>query len=354
LHTLVSLGWNDALAAAFGPHQREGRVPARISSEHRGLYRALMAGPPHAPLSEPLAEVSGRLRHDERFPAVGDWVAVAAAGPELVIVHDILPRRTWFARLAAGEETRRQVVAANVDLVFVVQGLDRDFNPRRLERTVSLVREGGARPVVVLNKTDSCADLPGRLAIARAASGGVEMRAVSALQGDGVDDLEAFFGPGVTAAVIGSSGVGKSTLVNRLVGAERLRTRAVRAVDQRGRHTTTHRQLVVLGERGLLIDTPGMRELALVDGLDLDATFTDVSSISSSCRFRDCHHEREPGCAVRAALDEGRLDPDRLAAFRKLEREERHAAARTDERLRIEEKKRWKAIHRQQRARRDG
>ncbi len=344
---LEDLGWNESWRAAWQEAGDAGAEPARVISVHRDACIISTAA------GERLAELSGRLRHRARdesdLPAVGDWVSVGGpSGEGTALLQSILPRRTRLARKVPGVITSEQVVAANVDLVLVVAGLDGDYNPRRLERALVLAWESGARPVIVLNK----ADLLDPLALARAiettesVAPGVPVLPLSAATAAGVNALEALLRPGTTAALIGSSGVGKSTLVNRLLGAERQRTRPVRADDSRGRHTTTARELLRLPSAALLIDTPGLRELQLWAAPDaLDGAFADVERLAAGCRFADCRHAEEPGCAVTAAAASGALGPARLESYRKLQRELRHLALRQDERGRREEKERWRAIH---------
>jgi len=305
------------------------------------------------------AAVSGRLRHEALgpgdLPAVGDWVAAVmptdAGSP--VVIQAVLPRRTAFRRSNADASRRsgarladEQVLAANVDVAFVVAGLDGDFNVRRIERYLAVAWAGGALPVIVLNKADVAADLLGQRIAAGSVAPGVEVRAISALTGDGLAELAAeHLAAGRTAVVLGSSGVGKSTLVNALLGRDHLRTQSVREDDSRGRHTTTHRELVRLPGGALLIDTPGMRSLGVAGAAEgIGATFADVEDLAGDCRFRDCRHDREPGCAVRAALADGRLDPRRFESHRKLEREAAHHARASDPLLREAERRKWKAI----------
>jgi ribosome biogenesis GTPase len=273
-------------------------------------------------------------------------VRPAEAGRRAV-VQAVLPRRTAFVRRAAGERTVAQVLAANVDTAFLVMGLDGDYNLRRIERALVLAWESGASPVVLLNKADVCDDVDRRRAETEAVAQGVPVRVLAAKAGQGLERLAPWLVPGQTVVLLGSSGVGKSTIVNRLLGREKQRTREVLAADQRGRHTTTHRELVVLPGGALLIDTPGLRELQLWsdDGAGLDAVFGDVHELASACRFTNCRHASEPGCAVRAAVEEGRLDPARLDSFRRLQAELRALEIREDPLKRRAERGRWKAIY---------
>ncbi len=270
----------------------------------------------------------------------------APGGKGRAVVHAVLPRRTAFVRRAAGEHTVKQVLAANVDTVFLVMGLDRDYNPRRIERALVLAWESGADPVVLLNKADLCDDVEARRVEIEAAAPGVPVRVIAAKPGQGLDDLAPWLEPGRTVALLGSSGVGKSTIVNQLLGEERQKTRSVRESDQRGRHTTTHRELVVLPGGGLLVDTPGLREIQLWASEDgLASAFEDVEKLAPGCKFRDCVHESEPGCAVLAAVDYGSLSEERLASYRKLRAEVRSLDIRDDPELQRAEKARWRSIH---------
>ena len=325
----TDLGWGHDLEGAFAAHRAHGLRPARVAIEHRGAYTILEPGPGGP--CEGLAAVSGRFRYGTTrpadYPAVGDWVAIDGdTSANSATIHAVLPRRTAFSRLAAGLRTEAQVVAANVDVVFVAMGLDGDFNLRRLERYLAVAWGSGARPVVLLTKADACPDVEGMRIAASATAPGVEVLAVSAVSGQGLGVVAARVGLGTTAAVLGSSGVGKSTLINALLGRSVLATAAVRD-DDRGRHTTTSRQLIVLPSCGMIIDTPGMRELGLWQGGEaIDEAFAEIDELAASCRFADCLHEHEPGCAVLVAIGEGRLPRERLKNRRKMERE----AARTE------------------------
>lgn len=345
--TLAELGWDPGWAAAFAPFDEPERWPARVTASHRDAWVVA------TPAGEREASVSGRLRHDALgpadLPAVGDWVVIAGGvcGDDQVVIRAVLPRRTVFRRGAEeGHAVDQQVLASNVDVALVMAGLDGDFNLRRLERYLAVAYSGGATPVVVLNKTDVVADLDALRTAACGVAPGTEVVAISARTGDGVLELAArHLAPRRTAVVLGSSGVGKSTLVNALIGYERMDTGAVREDDARGRHTTTHRELIRLPGGALLIDTPGIRSLGVAGAFDgLHPAFSDITGFAADCRFTDCRHEREPGCAIRAALDDGRLTRDRLESHRKLEKEAAHVARSGDRLLREAERKRWKAI----------
>ncbi len=335
---LSSLGWDPSFEAEWQRDPAPGQVPARIAAEHRGAYEAWAAA------GSGWVRVAGRLRQEpEALPAVGDWVALdTPPGPDrTAVIQRILPRRTAFVRGAAGRTAGAQVVAANVDTVFVVCGLDEDFNVRRVERYVARVWASGAQPVVVLSKADLVEDAGARVDEVAASAPGVAVQAISALLGGGLADLRAHLAPGRTVALVGSSGAGKSTLVNALLGEERMATGAVRDRDGRGRHVTTHRQLVLLPAGGLLLDTPGMRELQLLDEAGLATAFEDVAALAQRCRFADCGHGAEPGCAVRRAVEAGELDPARLAHFLQLGREARASARRHDARLSRADERAW-------------
>jgi ribosome biogenesis GTPase / thiamine phosphate phosphatase len=341
--SLAALGWNDELEAAFTTHKEQGFVPARVVAEHRGGFAV------RTELDDRLAHVRGKIRDEEIFggmPTVGDWVAVVDAG-ERYAIEAVLPRRTKVSRKTPWLKSEEHVLVANVDTLFIVSGLDHDFNVRRLERYLTVAWDSGADPVLVLTKLDLLDD-PGKLVEAEAVAMGVPVHAVSNLTREGLDALDTYLAPGRTVALIGSSGVGKSTLVNALAGREVMPVGDLRS-DGRGRHTTRHRQLHALRNGALLIDTPGLRELQIWEG-DLDRAFADVGELAALCRFNDCSHESEPGCAIQAALADGSLDPERWASYGKLQRELEHLRSRRSRKEHAELKRRWKTRAREVKA----
>ena len=333
--TLTDLGWNDGFAAAYDPWRSKAHVhPGRVAIEFNQIFRI------YAEAGELDAITAGRLKHRARgraeLPAVGDWVAVRKRPEEdRGVIMGVLPRRSAFTRRAAGEVTGEQVVAANVDVVFVVMGLDRDYNVRRLERYLVMARESGASPVILLTKPDLSSDLPAHLREVTSLAGDIVVHVVNPKRGEGLEQLHGDLGAGTTAALLGSSGVGKSTIINRLVGADVRRTGEVRASDSRGRHTTMHRELVVLPGGGLIIDTPGMRELQLWDAGDsVRETFDEIEALAPGCHFGDCRHRDEPRCAVKAAVAEGKIAAGRLESYLKVQDELAELARQQEERAR--------------------
>jgi len=352
---LESLGWNPFFERQLNPTLDRDIHPARVIEEQRGSWDLAWEG------GVCRASVAGRLRHRAQgdaslLPCVGDWVTAtfpAGTSRDGAVIHRVLERRTRFSRQAAGERTEQQIVAANVDTVFLVQSMNRNLNVRRLERYLALLWESGAEPVIVLSKSDLCEDAEAARAEMTQAAAGATVLVVTALVPDGLDPLLPYLAPGRTAALVGSSGVGKSTIVNRLAGEELMDVQSIRE-DDRGLHTTTFRRIVPLPTGGMLLDTPGMRTVLLWEGEEgLSQTFEDVESVATRCRFSDCQHETEPGCAVRAGLEDGSLDSGRYESYLKLRREVRYQARKNDQRLRIAEQNRWKRIHREMRRRPD-
>jgi ribosome biogenesis GTPase len=340
--TLYLLVWSAALAADHVPHAALGREPARIMAEDRGSYLVQTAA------GERRAAITGRFRHEagrdpSAFPAVGDWVAIDG-GPDDAAIQAVLARRTAIVRQAPGKRTEAQVVGANVDVVFIVISLNLDLNMRRLERYLAVAWESGAEPVVILSKADLVDDPAALIVEVERIAVGAPILTVSAIDGRGLDDVRARIGTGRTVAFVGSSGVGKSTLLNVLAGEDRAVVREVRDDDDRGRHTTTRRQLHILPDGGLILDTPGMRELALWDPDGVEQSFVDIDELVATCRFGNCQHNGEPGCAIAAAIAAGTLETDRYGAWQKLEREGRHQLRRVDALARAEERRKWKAI----------
>jgi ribosome biogenesis GTPase len=333
---LAALGWSPELAENLPP----GLVPGRITAAHRAAFDVQTDD------GSVRTRLPGRLVHEQLDVAVGDWVGLGDG-----LIREVLPRRSAIVRQAAGRTSESQTLAANVDVAFVVTSLGPDLEPRRIERYLVTIWESGAVPEIVLTKADRLDDPWDQAAEVEGVALGVPVHVVSAITGLGVDALRARLQPGTTAVLLGSSGVGKSTLVNLWVGHELMTVKETRADDDEGRHTTTHRQLIQLPGGGMIIDTPGIRELQLWDSGGIDEAFSDVEELAGTCRFTDCSHNTEPGCAVKAALASGELSSDRYGSWLKLQRELRAIAIRHDARLRREERRRWQQISKDARTR---
>jgi ribosome biogenesis GTPase len=342
--TLDALGWSRFFAEAFEPFAGEGYEPARVAVPQKGHFLL------YSELGEVRGTIKGTMLYQasggEDLPAVGDWVVIQRwPGEAEVTILEVLPRKSVFARKVAGRRNDQQVVAANADMVFLIYALDMRFTIRGLERYLVVAADSGASPVVLLNKADLCEEVEPILEEVQTATRYLPVHVISAKFGQGMEPVRSYLEEGVTGALLGPSGVGKSTIANALLGREYLPTREVREADDRGRHVTTHRELIVLPTGGLLIDTPGMRELQLYAGVDgVLATFDDIQGLGTQCRFRDCRHEVEPGCAVLQALDDGTLDTGRFESYKKLLREAAHQERKVSKTAELEHKERWKRI----------
>ena len=344
--TLKQLGYDEFFSSQItGENIKVGR----ITLEHKHIYRLLSEE------GEWLAHLSGKFRYEatlkEDYPSVGDWVIYSPIENESkAVIHKVLNRKSRFIRQGAGTKVEQQIVAANVDYVFIVSSLNRDFNVRRIERYVLLTYESGASPVIVLTKKDLCDDLDEKMREVQTAAIGVPVVAVNNLLQEGYDDLAPFMSEGKTIALLGSSGVGKSSLLNGLMNEDVQKTSSTRETDDKGRHTTTHRELFMIPNGAVIIDTPGMRELQIWDGTDsLDSTFSDIEELAKQCRFNDCQHQSEPGCAVKEAIEQGILSEDRLKSYEKLQREIQYSLRKQDKMKALMEKKKWKKIHKDMR-----
>ena len=346
INNLEILGWDKFFERHFQPYATDGYAAGRVALEYKHSYYV------YTESGQVLGEIAGRLRHealDRRdLPVVGDWVVIRSS-PEndKVTIHAVLPRKSKFTRKMAGFRTEPQIVGSNIDTAFLITSLNEDFNPRRVERYLIVAWESGARPIIILSKSDLCDETEARMQETRAVVGDVPIHAVSVVKREGLDELAQYLKHGQTVALLGSSGVGKSTLINHWLGREYLRVQEIREHDGRGRHTTTHRELIILPQGGLVLDTPGMRELQLWDGQDgLHIAFADIETIAGRCYFSDCRHQDEPLCAIREALADGTLDAARFQSYTKLQRELTYFARKQDIRSAIAEKKKWKKLSR--------
>lgn len=335
-------GWNEYFQREWDQVYKAGSLmqPARIVADYGQMLR-VVTEEGELLVNRPIQKFDNNMQ-----VAVGDWVALEYDSEnQTMLVRIVLARETKFSRAASGIEAKEQIVASNVDTVFLIQSLNRDFNMRRLERYLIAAWESGATPVVVLTKSDCCENVAEKLTLVYSTTPGVEVHAISCVTGEGLDDLRKYFLPGKTIALLGSSGVGKSTLANTLAGEELLKTQEIREDDSRGRHTTTHRELLLLPGGGLLMDTPGMRSLSLWEAdTGMEVMFGDVEELTGLCRFSDCKHQNEPGCAIRQALETGKLEIKRWESWLKLQKELAHLEAKREGKLRFNEKQWGKQI----------
>ena len=341
---LTDLGWDEEREEQFAEHYKNGLQPARVTESTHLFYKLM------SEKGEISGKLSGKFRYTCRskgdFPTVGDWIGYKPSKNKgFVPIQVILERKSAFSRKVAGKESEEQVIAANIDMILIVNGLDQDFSVRRIERYVTLAGESGAAYTIILNKADLCKDLDGVLASIRELFGDVPVHAISALDDHGIDPIRELFVPGRTYVLLGSSGVGKSTIINGLLGEDRIRTSSVRDHDGRGRHTTTSKNLIILPNGAIVIDTPGLREVQLLaTGAGLVHAFGDIEELSEECKFSDCSHTTEPGCAVLAAVEDGTVPQERLDSYHKLKREIEYNRTKSDERFSNKRSPFWKKV----------
>ncbi|MGJ7921799.1 ribosome small subunit-dependent GTPase A [Neobacillus sp. LXY-4] len=343
----ITFGLDEQFKREFKSFEHKEYIIGRVALEYKGLYRVW------TDIGELLCEVTGKFLYEakskEDFPTVGDWVVLDPRKDEQKgTIHAVLSRKSKFSRKIAGSTTEEQLIAANIDTIFIVNSLNDDLNLRRIERYLLLAWESGANPVIILSKADLCEEVEQSLQEVEGVALGVPVIPISVVTKQGLEQLQAYLEPGKTIALLGSSGVGKSSLTNFLLGDEKQKVQGIRESDDKGRHTTTHRELCLLPNGAMVIDTPGLRELQLWEGdTGLSESFSDIEAIAEKCKFRDCSHDEEPGCAVRAAVEEGTLSNRRLDSYKKLQRELAYLDRKLDKRAQAEEKRKWKNIHKQ-------
>lgn len=341
---LENLGWNKFFSNHFDAFSQKEYIIGRVALEHKRIYRV------YTEYGDLLAEISGKMNYlassREDYPAVGDWVIIQARLAEgRATIHGILPRKSKFSRKIAGDTTEEQIIATNIDTVFLVNALNKDFNLRRIERYLTMAWESGANPVIILSKADLCDDVEEKVAQVEAVAFGVPIHSISVTENLGLEEIIRYLQPGKTVALLGSSGVGKSTIINYLTGKEILKVQEIREDDDKGRHTTTHRELILLPDGGCMIDTPGMRELQLWESNEgISDTFKEIEELANKCYFSDCQHQNEPNCAVKAAIADGTLDYGRYQSYIKLQKELAYFLRKEDQKAQLAEKDKWKKI----------
>lgn len=348
---LNELGWNPFFEALFNEYKNQGYIPARVFREHKSMYEVFTAN------GELTASLAGKLRHQaiskSEFPVVGDWVVLKVENnDQMGIISAVLPRKTTVVRKASTDRKREgggalkeQVIAANIDMIFIVSGLDQDYNIRRIERYLTLVYDSGATPVIVLNKADLYPDVQSRIAEVEEIAFGIPIHAFCALHPEELTPLNEYFSTGKTVALLGSSGVGKSTIINSLLGYERQNVESISQSVGKGKHTTTHRELIFLPGGGIIMDNPGMREIQLITEMKIsDDVFQEIEELAENCRFKDCQHISEPGCAVIAAIEDGTLDEKRYESYLKMHREIKYLDERRYKSANIMEKEKWQSL----------
>lgn len=343
-NNLKTYGWDSFFEAYFSEVTGDGHIPARVSLEHRNYYEL------YSSAGELTAEKSGKLFYQAEdtnlLPAVGDWVVInPLQNEDKAVIISVLPRKSKFSRKKAGATTEEQIVAANVDMVFIMSSLNQDLNLRRIERYLTLAWDNDVKPVLILSKADLVSDIFEKLALVQDAFPGTDAHAISSVKKAGIDELLPYFEGNKTAAVIGSSGVGKSTLINSILNWKKMEVSDISLYKDKGRHTTTHRELTLVPGGGLIIDTPGMREIQLWEGSEgLSELFGDIEQLALECKFTDCKHESEPGCAIKSAIKKGELDEKRFKSYKKLLNEVSYFERKQDKKAQMEEKKKWKKI----------